>query len=172
MAEKEKEEAQEKPKGSKTLLIFGAVALVLLIGVGVGAYFLGTRMAPAPDVPAETAAAGTPAAKKPDAKVSAEIGPMIDIENFVVNLLDKENTRYLKASVTLELNSPETSEEVTQRMAQIRDAILLLSSNKTFDDLRDLQGKMQLRAELIETLNKILLQGKVTHVYFTNFVIQ
>jgi flagellar FliL protein len=57
-------------------------------------------------------------------------------------------------------------------MPQIRDAILLLTSSKTFGELQDLQGKMQLRAELIGHLNTLLAKGQVKHIYITNFVIQ
>ena len=62
--------------------------------------------------------------------------------------------------------------EVNQRMPQIKDAILLLLSNKTYSELSDLQGKIQLRAELINKLNGILQQGKVKRIYFTEFVVQ
>jgi flagellar FliL protein len=62
--------------------------------------------------------------------------------------------------------------EVNQRMPQIKDAILLLIGNKTFHELNDLQGKIQLRAELINKINSILLKGKVKRIYFTDFVVQ
>jgi flagellar FliL protein len=57
-------------------------------------------------------------------------------------------------------------------MPQIKDAILLLVGNKTFGELNDLQGKIQLRAELINKVNSILLNGKVKRIYFTDFVVQ
>jgi flagellar FliL protein len=57
-------------------------------------------------------------------------------------------------------------------MPQIRDAILLLIGNKTFAELSDLQGKLQLRAEIIARLNKLLTTGKVKGIYFTEFVVQ
>ena len=57
-------------------------------------------------------------------------------------------------------------------MPQIKDAILLLVGNKTYTELNDLQGKIQLRAELINKINSILKQGKVKRIYFTDFVVQ
>ncbi len=62
--------------------------------------------------------------------------------------------------------------ELNERMPQIKDAVLLLVGNKTFDELRDMQGKIQLRAELINRLNGILVKGKVKRIYFTDFVVQ
>jgi flagellar FliL protein len=97
---------------------------------------------------------------------------MVDIDDFIINILDKNETRYLKAALTLELDSEETAAEVNERMPQIRDAILLLIGNKTFAELSDLQGKLQLRAEIIARLNKLLTTGKVKGIYFTEFVVQ
>jgi flagellar FliL protein len=57
-------------------------------------------------------------------------------------------------------------------MPQIKDAVLLLIGNKTFNELNDLQGKIQLRAELINKINSILPKGKVKRIYFTDFVVQ
>jgi flagellar FliL protein len=57
-------------------------------------------------------------------------------------------------------------------MPQIRDAILLLVGNKSFSELNDLQGKLQLRAELINRINGVLVSGKVKRIFFTEFVVQ
>ena len=87
--------------------------------------------------------------------------------------LDKDGgTSYLKATIPLETENPATAAELKERFPQVKDAILLLIGNKTFDDLRDLQGKMQLRAELLGRVNGLLKTGKVTHIYFTDFVVQ
>jgi len=185
--EKEVEEQEEEGKGllagRKRIIIFGAIGLVALIAIGSGAYFFLSSDEPAPEVtqqaPAEPAGAGTTPAPVTSPLTQAagggpadQIGPMVDIDSFIVNLLDLDSTRYLKASLTLELNSSAAAEEVAARMTQIRDAILLLCGNKTYAELRDLQGKMQLRAELIGHLNTFLQKGQVKKIYFTNFVIQ
>ena len=57
-------------------------------------------------------------------------------------------------------------------MPQVRDAVLLLIGNKTYEELQDLQGKKQLKAELMNKINSFLQTGKVSSVYFTNFVVQ
>ena len=97
---------------------------------------------------------------------------MVNIDSFIVNILDDQESRYLKAALTLEVTSEEASMELSQRLPQIKDAILLLVGNKTFSELNDLEGKMQLRAELINKVNGILLKGKVKSIYFTDFVVQ
>lgn len=150
----------------KNMILFGLLIL-LLIGVGVVAWLLLQRNNAAQ--PQAQAAAAAPSA----ATVAAqEVGPMVSIDPFIVNILDHETTRYLKAAITLEVDSPEAGSEAEQRMPQLQDAILLLVGNKTFDELRDLQGKLQLRAELMEKLNKIMHKGQVRKIYFTDFVVQ
>lgn len=159
---KDKENAEEGGSKKKLIMVIVAV-LVLLIGAGVGAFlFLGAEEAPL-----------SPEEKQAQLEKQAkQVGPMVNIDTFIVNILDDQQNRYLKAALTLELSSQEASLEVGERMPQLKDAILLLLSNKTYSELSDLQGKIQLRAELLNKLNSILLQGKIKHIYFTEFVVQ
>ncbi|PLX91452.1 MAG: flagellar basal body protein FliL [Desulfuromonas sp.] len=136
----------------------------MLVAVGVAAYLLGSRSAQ-DAAPAESA-------QVEDTSTAEGVGPMVDITDFIINILDKNETRYLKAAITLELENEETVAEVNERMPQIRDSVLLLVGNKTFAELNDLQGKLQLRAEIIVRLNKLLKKGKVKGIYFTEFVVQ
>ncbi|WP_457576610.1 flagellar basal body-associated FliL family protein [Desulfomarina sp.] len=167
MADKKEEKAEESGGGKKKLfIIIGAVVLVLLIGGGVAGYFM---LKKEPQVEAKDPGLEVPV---PELNKSAEIGPMVDIEEFIVNIISEDANHYVKASLTVELTNEEVKEEVTKRMPQIRDAILLLLGNKTYEELQDLQGKRQLKAELLSKLNSFLQTGKVKSIYFTNFVVQ
>jgi flagellar FliL protein len=157
---------------TKLIIIIGAVALVLIIGVGVGAYYAGAKSASSTPTDVVAAEVKTKTPNRVIGKQVDAIGPLVPINEFLINLLDKDNSRYLKATMTIEVDSEEAAEEIQTRMPQIRDAILLMTSNKTFAELHDLQGKMQLRAELIGHLNTLLAKGQVKHIYITNFVIQ
>lgn len=163
MAKKD-EAAQSAESGSKKKLIIIIAAVVLLIGVGVGVFlFMGGKEEPKMTPEQEQAEL---------AKQAKQVGPMVNIDTFIVNIIDDEESRYLKAAITLELSTSEAAMEVSERMAQIKDAILLLVGNKTFGELKDLQGKIQLRAELLNRINGILISGKVKRIYFTDFVVQ
>ncbi|MFA6687640.1 MAG: flagellar basal body-associated FliL family protein [Desulfuromonas sp.] len=157
------EEKQDKGGRGRLILIVAGVTVVLL-SVGVAAYLLGVNSS------GSSVAGGTDGSAYDQGRTT--IGPMVNIDDFIINILDKNETRYLKAAITLELESEATAAEVMERMAQIRDAILLLIGNKTFAELSDLQGKLQLRAEIIARLNKLLTKGKVKGIYFTEFVVQ
>lgn len=174
MADKKKEEPKGEAKAggkSKLPLVLGLVVVVLLVAVGFGAYYFGaSRAATATAAPVDPAAAAAAAAA---AEAEAgKLGPLVELKDFIVNILDEQETRYLKASMTLELSSPETVAEVEQRMPQVRDAVILMVGSKTFGELSDLQGKLQLRAELGAQINQFLKVGKVKNIYFTDFVVQ
>ncbi len=72
----------------------------------------------------------------------------------------------------MEVSGEEVKTELAARQAQLRDAILVLLSAKTLLDVRDQQGKNQLRQEIFSTVGRILPPGKVQKVYFTDFVVQ
>lgn len=164
MAKKEEAESAEAGGSKKKMLIIVIAAVVLLIGVAVGVFlFMGT---------AEEEKISPEQEQAELERQAKAVGPMVPIEAFIVNILDDEESRYLKASITLEVDTPEATMEVAQRMPQVKDAILLLIGNKTFGELQDMQGKIQLRAELINQINGILVNGKVKRIYFTDFVVQ
>jgi flagellar protein FliL len=170
MAEKPKEVASDSnPKKKKLFLIIGLIAVVLLAGGGTTAFFLLKKEPPAKETkdPAKHGAA-TPEHGQP----AADIGPQVNIEEFIVNIISGDAAHYVKVSLTVELTNEEVKGEVEKRMPQIRDAILLLIGNKTFEELQDLQGKKQLKAEITGKMNSFLKAGKVKAIYITNFVVQ
>ncbi len=164
------EKGAEKGGGGagKTIMIV-AVAMLLSAGVGAGGYFLGSSKASS--APAVTAEAGAEPESGGGLPEDA-MGSMVKMDSFIVNILDDQGSRYLKATITLELSSEEAAEEIGIRDAQIRDAILLLIGSKTLNELSDLQGKLQLRADLVGRINSFLTTGKVRKIYFTEFVVQ
>lgn len=103
---------------------------------------------------------------------SAYAGPLVNIGDFIVNIISEEAAHYLKASITIEASDSERAEELRQRMPQIRDTVLMLTSNKTFEELYDMHGKKQLKAELLLEINALLSTEGATAIYFTEFVVQ
>jgi len=175
MAKKDKEQKtdgqpeEEGGGGKKKLIIIIAIALVVLLaGGGAAVYFLFLKKPP----PEEEQPNEQVEMVQPPEKEEVAIGPMVEIKEFIVNIISEEGTHYVKASLTLELNDEAVQEEVEKRMPQIRDAILLLIGNKTFEELQDLQGKKQLKAEIKSKINSFLKTGRVKHVYLTDFVVQ
>ncbi len=103
---------------------------------------------------------------------STELGPIYTLDTFIVNLAEERGAKYLRAKLGLELDKPVTADEIDQRLPQFRDTILTVLSTKTFEEIRHLEGKYQLRAEIMAMLNPLLRSGEITNIYFTEFVVQ
>jgi flagellar FliL protein len=101
-----------------------------------------------------------------------EIGPIYSLDTFIVNLVGSKKKNYLKAKVDLEMDNIKLKEEIDKRLPQFRDVILTLLSNKSDNEIRTLEGKFQLREEIIAMLNQNLRTGKIVNVYFTDFIVQ
>jgi len=48
----------------------------------------------------------------------------------------------------------------------------VLLSTKTLRDIQDVQGKNQMKDEILASINKIIPPGKIAKIYFTDFVVQ
>lgn len=163
----EKEEASGGGGGGGLVKII-LLVVGLLLGGG-GGFFFGKNMGEKKLHEAEKLepAAG-PVSKDPNTMV----GEMFKLEPFVVNLNEARGNSYLKATVELEMDSETLKAELEKRKAQLRDTVLQLLSSKSSQELRALEGKFRLRDELLSRINAMLVNGTVTRVYFTEFVIQ
>ena len=169
------DESEEEKKGSNKLLIIILIAvIVLLLGAG-GAYFMlaGGDSKPA----AEGEAGGEEGAETAEDGAApfdpTSLGEIIELDPFVINLSSEGGSeRYLKAVMVLQVSSPKVSEEVTKRAPQIKDSIITVLSSKTPEEALSIQGKYDLKVELIRRINEVLTSGVVRELYFTEFVIQ
>ena len=163
MAEEEKPTVQPKKGLPVKLIAIVAGALIVLGGGGfAAAKLLGGHKTEAAEAPARGS----------EGKGPKEIGTVVPLESFVVNLADTETSRYLKLTVQLELGTGATKEQAEKRTPQIRDSIITLLASKTYGEIADVKGKVKLRGELLARLNDILGDGAVQQVYFTEFIVQ
>ncbi len=163
--EKDKDkDAGSAPAKSKKWVFLLAVPLIVLLlaGGAVGAYFLASLS----DGGRADASAGDEGPK------ARELGPLVEVGALVVNIAHRDSSRFLKMGITLEARDDRAAREIENRMPQLKDAALLLAGNKTFDDIRDLQGKMQLKADLLARFNELAGRDRVVDLYFTDFVVQ
>jgi len=110
--------------------------------------------------------------EEPLVKEVDPIGQMIKLDDFVVNLADKDSRRYVRIGMTLEVKSSSAEDELKKRSAQVRDAIMVTLSDKRSEDIEGADGKEFLRRTLLARINDVLVIGKVFNLYFTDFVIQ
>jgi flagellar FliL protein len=99
-------------------------------------------------------------------------GAEASMDSFVVNLSNDDAQRYLKVTLKVEFFGHEVPPRFASRGAQIRDLILTLLSSKTVDDVRTVEGKAQLRDEVIARINRVLGDEVVKAIYFAEFIVQ
>lgn len=96
------------------------------------------------------------------------------LKSFIVNLFDKKGAgnRYLKVAIELEIDGEKKKVVVDQNIPQLRDTILLLLSSRSLKDINSLEGKLELKQTLLSRMNRVLGEGIVQRIYFTEFVVQ
>jgi flagellar FliL protein len=103
---------------------------------------------------------------------SIGIGPLFTFDTFIVNLADPSGSRYLRMTMDVEVDNNAVVEEMKTRQPQLRDMVISIASNKTYEDISTTRGKLAIKEEIIRRFNLILKSGKVRNIYFTEFVVQ
>jgi flagellar FliL protein len=116
--------------------------------------------------PAEAAAGGHGGAKP------AEVNEIFTLEPFIVNLAGSSDVKFLKVNIKLKLAKPTCHRFVVPHTAEIRDSILMLLSSKEYEMVNTVQGKMELRDEVLERAKNIVKGDKIKAAFFTDFVAQ
>lgn len=101
-----------------------------------------------------------------------EYGTFTKLEGLIVNPADSEGRRYLALSLAFETTSSSVAEELTDKEVVVRDAVLDLLSERTVKELTAPARRDDLKKMLLEETNRILSNGTVHRLYFTEFVLQ
>lgn len=157
------EETPAKAGSMKKTMVLGLLGVLLLGGGGGAAWFF---------------MGGANDEKGKHAKVSngeehaEEPGPVMELDPFLLNLADRNEIRFLKVSIKLELDRPEEKTDFQNKVPAIRDALLVLLSSKESQLLRTVNGKRRIREEIMTRVNGVMNKGKILNVFFTDFIIQ
>jgi flagellar FliL protein len=153
---------QEKNPAEKGSRRKWLIVAVLVVGLGAGG-FLGYSLYAAGDADRQ------PVASEPEAP-----GIKYPLDAFIVNLSDENSLgkRYLKLSLSLVAKGEDSRAVLELNNPEIRDTVLLLLSSQTCADVSSTQGKLQLKEALLARINALLGRELVTHILFTEFVIQ
>ncbi len=164
-AEKESDaEVEPKKKGSKIILL----AVILLIVAVVGGFAAWKFVLQKPGGIEIDAAIESEAQE--DVGAEAE-SIMLPLDPFIVNLFDGKGVRYLKVKIEIQIKA--TDEEYIIKMTpKTRNSLIILLSSKKYAEIGSIEGKVRLRQEILYRLHRILGEGKVKDVFFTDFVVQ
>ncbi len=172
------EEGEDAPKSSKKMMmiIIAGVVLLLIIGVLGGMFFGGFF----DDEPAPTEISQSVEEEGDDDEESTEEVEEVSYwplePAFVLNFEGKSKARFMQIGLEASMTSEKSYAAVKKHLPVIRNEIVLLLSGQKYEEMVTPDGKEQLRAELIETINNILKQHKakkgIDNIYFTSFVMQ
>jgi len=181
MAEEEtKEEAPKEKKSSNMLMIIIIVVLVLIIIIGGVLAFLlmgsdEEDVSSAPQVKEKQVAKPKRSSSSntmDSSRQLSEIGILYPLDTFTVNLKSDSGRRYLKVTLSLELEGEELSLELDAKTAVLRDRIIRILSSKTLEEISSKKGKSKVETQIMDTLNSMISDGTIKGIYFTEFVIQ
>jgi flagellar FliL protein len=181
--EKEQEESQEESapkekKSSSLLLIIIIVVLILIIILGAVAFLF---LSGDDEQPVQQ----TVQKEQPQQKVKKksygdmedtrslnDIGILYPLDTFTVNLKSDSGRRFLKTTISLELEGEELSMELDAKAPVLRDRIIRILTSKTLEEVSSKKGKAKLSQQIVDTLNSMITDGQIKGIYFTEFVIQ
>lgn len=158
--------------GGKPPLFWIVIAVINMLMLGGGGFMLYQgKKKEAAEPKIEHVIKGEHEAQEKEAhEEKSFVGKVVPLETFIVNLSGSKGRRIAKVNMELELKGDNVQEEIDKRKAQIRDIIIILLSDKTYDDVATKEGKEQLREEIKDTVNAFLTKGKIQTVYFTEFI--
>jgi len=150
-------DAAAKPKG-KLKLIIAAVGLLVIVGGGVGAWFLFFRSH------AEMHAEAAPA--KPPV--------FVEVPEMMVNLVGVpgERVQYLKVKLMLEVKEEKQVEAIKPALPRVTDIFQVYLRELRPADLNGSAGLFRLKEELTRRVNAALAPSQVSAVLFKEVVIQ
>ena len=168
MAASAEEKTGTKPKFNKIWILIAALSLVVVgdVSLRVVSYVRG-RTAPAAG-PGDKSKAGAGEKEK-----KVEVKSTLALEPFLVNLADKDEIRFVKA--TFQLGLPDEKTEIAGDkvvLAELRDSIISLLSSKTAEQILSPEGKDKLREEIRNRINVLAPKLKVQDVFIVDFVVQ
>jgi flagellar FliL protein len=173
--------AQGAPKSKKMLVIVGGLVVVLALAGGGAWFVMGKKAAAAEDVE--------------EVSHAAPKGPptFLPLDSMVINLADPGGDKVAQVGITLEVVDAKAVEKVKAYLPAIRSGVLLLISQRTAEDLLQIEGKEKLAQDILtEALRpfgggeevdpkdkkavarakKLAEAGPVRAVYFSSFIVQ
>ena len=164
------EEGAAGGSGGKKKLIYIVLALLVLGGAAAGGYFmLGGKAGPemATDADGEPAAAPE---EPEDDPIYLALSPA-----FVINFEQGGRTRYLQIEMQIMSYEQDVIDKVESNMPAVRNGLILLFSDQDYPSLNTVEGKENLRKQVLDSINKVIRAkgtDRVDDVFFTGFVMQ
>jgi len=157
--------------GSKKSIIIIAVSFVLFIGLCAGAWFLFFKSTPEDEpnnIVAEQMVEGT--ASREQEIVFEDI---VELEPFErIPLKTSSSMGLLTINLSLELTDQRYRKQIFTMEERIREIITSQVQEMTWLELRNPEGKIILKYNLLKRINSIFPKLTIRNIYFTYFIMQ
>lgn len=164
-----------KRRGNPLVLVAAILGLIAVAAaltyVVSGPLFIRMRTGTPPNATA-SGPAGTAAGAGETDGAHRKIGTFVAFGEFIVNVAGTDGERYLKASVTVELEPGQSADEVAAKMPLLRDRVNDVLSSRTMAELEGTANRERLRRDLRDCVNASLSATRVAAVYLVEFVLQ
>ncbi len=162
--------AAASPSGPKPYLLIALVVINMAVVAFVGFMVWQSRKSQEAKPGIEQVIEGETQTQTEEVAKTDEVGKVIPLETFIVNLAGSKGRKVLKVNMELEVKGTEIIQEIDNRKAQIRDFIIIILSSKSYDEVSTKEGKDALRNEIKDNVNSFLSKGKIMNVYFTELI--
>lgn len=141
--------APAKPKSKKLLFILIGVVVLALAGAGGAFYILKKNTAVDED--------GEETAHSAQADRASRSPPtFVPLEAMVVNLADAGGNRFAQLGITLQVDDSKTADAMKVYMPSIRNAILMLVSQRSSETMLGIEGKEKLSADIVREVSRVM----------------
>jgi flagellar FliL protein len=167
--ESKKGTKKEKKGGGKSKIII--IFIVILLIVGAGGYFGYTLfLSKKTQVPKTQHLVIQPGQgigiQQP--VVSAKT---YALSEFLVNLADTDQQRYLKITISLGYDNSNLDSELKTKDAMIRDAVISVLTTKKAADITP-KNMDSIKLQLIQKINPLLTNGQLNNIYINDILVQ
>ena len=172
-AEKSSKPSKSGSGGVKKLIIMvvGMQLVMASAAFGFVKFYIAPKIQHAYEAPAE------------EEHPAKERGEIHLVENILVNPAGTNGTRFLSTSIGVETPKSEESGggghgesggggAFEAASPIIRDILIAVLSSKTMEELSSVDGKTQLRNEILVKLNEAVAPDTIFNVYFVDYVLQ
>jgi len=175
----EQAEAEVHPRTPFTALMVPdalvriSIGVIVLGALTVGVFFLITDVIGPSLGPMLPASVRGTAADEEVAPAVLAPGENYMVEEVVINPAGTRGKHFLRLGIALETHSgPELLAELEVRKAQLRDLLIQKFSTRTIDELGDPTVREELRLQCVDEINAMVTTGKISNIYFTDYVLQ
>jgi len=176
----EKPDEKKSAGGALPWIITAVVAAACAgAGLGLGRLFAGSPKPPTAEPPTRDVSAPTEELKTPDSTTQTQRAWYYELEPVVANLNVPGVTRYVRASLTLEINAEIDKEKGTtfleEKKPLLTNWLTIYLAGLTLEDIRGDRNLKRIQSQILDAFNERLFpdaKPQIRHILFKEFAIQ